>query len=55
MMEPSIEGQLGQLRRSNPYLLSQMIMPHPESAIGQSKDSAMVSEKLEGKSLRWRP
>lgn len=55
MVGSSIEGQLGRLRRSNLYLLSQLIMPHPESAVGQSKDSATVSEKLEGKSLRWRP
>lgn len=51
----SIEGRLGRLRRSNPYLLSQLLLPHPESAVGQSKDSPAVSEKLEGKFLRWRP
>lgn len=55
MVGSSIEGQLGQLRRSNPFLLSQLILPHSESAIGQLKDSPAVSEKLEGQSLRWRP
>lgn len=49
MVGSSIEGQLGQLRRSNPYLLSQLTL------VGHFKDSPTVSEKLEGKSLRWRP